>query len=715
MVMLAKALALHPNVRNPRVVIVTDRVNLDEQIWTTFQHCGKRVVKARSGPHLAELIRKREDATITTIIDKFDTVVQRGVRDPDPDVFLLVDESHRSQYGLSHARMRQVFPNACMIGFTGTPLLKAEKSTAVRFGGFIHTYSMRQAVEDGTVVPLLYEGRMAELGVNQAGIDTWFERVTKDLTGDQKQDLKHKFSRAEAFSQAEQRVRQIAYDLGEHYRANFQGHGFKAQLATVSKAMALKYKRALDEFGVVTSEVVISPPDTREGTTAVDGPIPEVEAFWKRMMARYGSEEAYNREVRASFAKEDGVELLIVVDKLLVGFDEPRNTVLYIDKPLQDHAILQAIARVNRLFEGKDFGYIVDYRGVLGELNAAMETYNALEGFDPDDVAGTLTDIAAEIAELPQRHSALWAVFAPVPNQQDIEALQQFLAPEDVRQRFYDALTAYAKTLKVALSAVRFHEETPADQVRRYQRDLRFFHDLRMAVRQRYAETIDYKDYELRVAKLLDTHVTSTEVMKLGEAVNIFDVEAFQVEVDKLETPAARADTIAYHLKRTLTETMDRDPAFYAKFSRLIQDAIDAYRQGRIDEITYLKTVTGYQQTVQQGHDDATPAKLRPYRDAGAFYGLLTEPESPCATPDCPAALPEALVELAIGFEQVVEQMRVRDWVGNPDVQRAMKREMDDLLYDTVRAHGMKLTDGEMNYLIDGVLEIAKSREGMGR
>ncbi len=418
MVMLAKALAIHPGVRTPRVIIVTDRVNLDEQIWTTFTHCGKRVVKAKSGPDLADLIWRRVDAAITTIIDKFDTVVQRGMADPDPDVFLLVDESHRSQYGLSHARMRQVFPNACMIGFTGTPLLKAEKSTAAKFGGFIHTYSMRQAVEDHTVVPLLYEGRMAELGVDQAGIDTWFERVTRDLTDDQKLDLKRKFSRAEAFSQADQRVRQIAYDLGEHYRANFQGQGFKAQLATVSKAMALKYQRYLDEFGVLTSEAVISPPDTREGTTAVDGPVPEVEAFWKRVMDRFGSEEAYNREILASFAKEDGVELLIVVDKLLVGFDEPRNTVLYIDKPLQDHAILQAIARVNRLFEGKDFGYIVDYRGVLGELNAAMETYNALEGFDAEDLVGALTDISTEIAMLPERHTVLWAVFAPVANKQ---------------------------------------------------------------------------------------------------------------------------------------------------------------------------------------------------------------------------------------------------------------------------------------------------------
>ena len=377
---------------------------------------------------------------------------------------MLVDESHRSQYGSAHAKMRQVLPHACYIGFTGTPLLKAEKSTAAKFGGFIHSYSMRRAVEDKAVVPLLYEGRMAELDVDQGGIDKWFERVTQGLTDEQRADLKRKFSRAEAISAAEQRVKQIAYDLSDHFSRNFGGTGFKAQLATASKALALKYKRYLDEFGLVTSTVVISPPDTREGNEEVDeAKTPEVEAFWKRMMERYRTEEAYIREIKEDFGRADGVEVLIVVDKLLVGFDEPRNTVLYVDKPLKEHALLQAIARVNRLYEGKDFGYVIDYRGVLGELNAAMQTYNALEGYDSADIAGTITDVSAEIARLPGLHSELWAIFNPVPNKQDVEALQRFLAPEDLRQEFYDALTAYAKTLGVALGAVAFHNDTPPD------------------------------------------------------------------------------------------------------------------------------------------------------------------------------------------------------------------------------------------------------------
>ena len=714
MVMLAKALALHPNIKNPRVVIVTDRVNLDTQIWGTFRSCGKHVKRARSGRGLAGLIRNGKADIITTVIDKFDTVATREkVRNNNANVFVLVDESHRSQYGTTHAKMRQVFRDACYIGFTGTPLLKKEKSTARKFGGFIHKYTMRQAVQDGTVVPLLYEGRMAELAVDQGAIDQWFERVTEGLSDDQKRDLKRKFSRDEEISRAEQRIRQIAYDISDHYRRNFQDSGFKAQLATDSKAMALKYKQCLDDFGIVTSEVLISPPDTREGHESVDGPAPADEAFWKRMMNQYGDEEAYNREIKESFSRPDGVEILIVVDKLLVGFDEPRNTVLYIDKPLKEHGLLQAIARVNRLFEGKDFGYVVDYRGVLGELNEAMETYNALEGYDAEDVKGTISDVASEIDQLPQRHSELRDVFKTVQNKQDIEALQQFLAPEDVRQRFYSALTAYARTLKVALSAVQFHEQTPQAQIETYKRDLRFFHNLRIAVKQRYAETIDYADYEERVRNLLDSHIKSSEVATVVNQVDIFDAEGFQAEVDKLKTPAAKADTIAHRVKRTVTENMEKDPAFYEKFSRLIEDTIKAYREGRLNEAEYLKKAEEILHKVQTGHDTDTPQKLHRYRDAPAYYGIIRDPMSQYTVNDPDVEMNDLMADVAIRLEEIVEDHKIRDWTTNPDVESDIKRAMDEYLYSIKGRYDVPLSRGDIEVILDGVVDTAKQRDRM--
>lgn len=712
MVMLAKALSLHSSIPNSRIILVTDRIDLDDQIWKTFVACGKTVHKAASGPDLVATVQLGKTDIITVIINKFESAVGTGYKDNDPNIFVLVDESHRSQYGSFHSKMRQLFPNACYIGFTGTPLLKAEKSTALKFGDFIHKYPMQQAVGDGAVVPLLYEGRMAELDVNQAQIDQWFERVTRPLTDDQKRDLKQKFSRAEAVSRTEQRIQQIAYDITEHYRANFKHSGFKAQLAADSKETALLYKKYLDEFGDVTSEVVISPPDTREGNTEVDNTAsPAIEAFWKRMMERFGNEENYLREIKSSFAKADGVELLIVVDKLLTGFDEPRNTVLYIDKPLKEHSLLQAISRVNRLFEGKEFGYIIDYRGVLGELNAALNTYNALAAFDTEDVAGIIADTSEEVKKLPQYHAALWDVFKEVGNKQDTEALERLLEPEDRRLQFYEALTAFARCLKVALSTVYFYQQTPESQVNHYKADFRFFHNLRISVRQRYAETIDYKDYEQKVRNLMNQHITSSEVKPLTELVNIFDREAFAAELEKVEGAAAKADTIANRVKKTITERMEQDPAAYKRFSELISETIEAYRTGRLNELEYFKQAHEILEQVQQGTDTSIPTRLYHYQHARAFYGVLQGVLGASVGGLEDLAPEELLADMAIEIERLIEARKIRDWVGNPDIHKAMMNDIEDYLYQMKAKYNLSVSVVEMDLVLEQVLEVAKQRD----
>lgn len=711
MVMFAKALALHPTITNPRIILVTDRVDLDDQIWRTFKNCGKSVHKAASGGDLVTAVRGGKYDVITTVINKFEKGAGEGFRDPDPNIFVLVDESHRSQYGSFHAKMRKIFPNACYIGFTGTPLTKGEKATVAKFGSFIHTYPMQQAVADGAVVPLLYEGRMAELGVNQAQIDQWFERVTRTLSDDQKRDLKRKFSRAEAVSRTEQRIQQIAYDITEHYTANFQGTGLKAQLAAASKEMAILYKQYLDEFGGVSSEVIISPPDTREGTEEVDSPTaPVVEAFWKRMMARYGTEDDYVREIKGSFSRADGVEILIVVDKLLTGFDEPRNTVLYIDKPLKEHSLLQAIARVNRLFEGKDFGYIIDYRGVLGELNAALNTYSALADFDTDDVAGMITDTSEVVAQLPEAHAAVWDVFRTVPNKQDTEALERSLEAEDRRAEFYEALSAFARALKVSLATVSFYEQTPERDINRYKADFAFFHNLRVSVRQRYAETVDYKEYEQKVRNLMNQHISSDGAEPITELVNIFDAEAFAAEVERIEGAAAKADTIANRVKKTLIAHLDEDPITYRRFSQLLTETIEAYRAGRLSELDYLKQAQAILAQVQQGTDRTTPTQLQRYHDAPAYYGVLQQELGTGA--DRPAAVGDTeLADMAIAIEQLIEARKIRDWTRNRDIQKAMMNDIEDYLYSVTELRS-QLNDGAvLDRVLEQLVDIAKQRD----
>lgn len=373
MVMLAESLALDRAIDDYKIILVTDRVDLDDQIYKTFHHCGTQPVQAKTGKHLAELLRDNKARIITTVIDKFELALGKaGVRDENPDIFVLVDESHRGQYGELHAKMKKALPNACFIGFTGTPVTKKDKNTIERFGGLIDTYTIEQAVEDKAVVPLLYEGRHVDQKVDSEAVDSWFERITASLSAEQKRDLKKKFSSSDQLNKAEQKVMRIAWDVSEHFRDNWQGTPYKAQLVAQDKATALLYKKFLDEFDMVTSEVLISGPDDREGEEDVhEESKGEVKAFWKAMMAKYGGEKEYNRQVISAFKHADAPEIIIVVDKLLTGFDAPRNTVLYLTRRLKGHALLQAIARVNRLFDGKDFGYIIDYRGVLQNLDEA--------------------------------------------------------------------------------------------------------------------------------------------------------------------------------------------------------------------------------------------------------------------------------------------------------------------------------------------------------
>ena len=712
MVMLAKVLSLRPEITNPKVILVTDRVNLDKQIHNTFRACGKNVVKAASGEHLARLVRDASVDIITTIIDKFEGVNRRNDPDPSINIFVLVDESHRSQYGVTHATMRLVFPNACYIGFTGTPLLKKEKSTAARFGSFIHSYSIRQAVIDEAVVPLLYEGRMAELEQNQASIDLWFERVTKDLTEEQKVDLKRKFSRKDAVNQADQRIQQIAYDIIEHYTANFKGTGFKAQLAAQSKAIALKYKEYLDDFGGIRSAVIISPPDTREGNETVNESVtPKLQAFWNSVIAQYGTEEKYEDAMLDSFSHETGIELLIVVDKLLAGFDEPRNTVLYLDKPLKEHGLLQAISRVNRLFEGKQFGYIVDYRGVLGELNETLQTYDALAGFDPEDVIGTIFDVGQVIAQLPQLHSALWSIFQPVANKQDVEQLERFLEPENRRQEFYKALQAYAKALQVALATVEFFRSTPEDDVNRYKRDLAFFNNLRSSVKLRYAETIDYGVYEKQIRKLMDRHIASPTVVAITEQVNIFDTEAFEAVVEQAGGQAAKADTIAYQMKRTISEKMEQDPAFYKKFSDLIEETIEAYKQERIEEAEYYRQTKRLYSTFTEGRETLLPTNLRHRKHAAAYYGIVGESLKNHASTGLDVDVLAA--DMALQVEEIIEQMKIRDWAYNSDVQNRMRNALDDCLIEFKEQHRLPLTWNEIDAIVEQIVHTAKKRNNL--
>ncbi len=713
MVMLAKQIArLH--LPNYKVVLVTDRVDLDDQIYRTFTHCDMEPSRAKSGRDLAKLLQGSTGRVITTVIDKFENAVLKGkLRIERDNIFVLVDESHRGQYKTMHSRMRKALPKGCFIGFTGTPVKRKEKDTINKFGGLIQpTYTIRTAVDDKAVVPLLYEGRDVEQRVDRESIDRWFDIITDNLSKDQKADLKRKFATTDQLNKAEQKVREIALDISMHYRDNWQGTPYKAQLVTQDKATALLYKRFLDEFGMVTSEVLISGPDDREGNEEVEideEDLPEIQRFWKKMMARHGSEEQYNKNVINSFKHGDSPEIIIVVDKLLTGFDAPRNTVLYLTRILKDHTLLQAIARVNRLYEGKDFGYIIDYRGILANLKKAFDFYKELEDADQQELEMSLTDVAEEIEKLPRRHTDLLNLFQDIKNKQDEEQYELKLADDEIRGQFYECLRDYARSLSMAFGSLKFMELTPDEKVERYRKDMKFFIQLRASVKRRYAEVVDFKEYESKIQKLLDTHVATGGVEKVTSLVNIFEKEAFEKELEALEgkSIASKADTIAHRTKKTIQERMDDDPAFYAKFSKMLEDAIEAFRQKRLADAEYLSKVTEIAEAIRTRRGVGLPAELQNHEVAQAFYGIAKEIFANHQSSGLDLSALAATAALQI--DEIIRNRKIVNWTNNTDVQNQMQNEIEDYLHE-LEGEGLDLSFDEIDPLLEKCLDIARRR-----
>lgn len=715
MVMLAKNLMYCKNIPAPRIILVTDRTDLDEQLGDTFKHCGITPVRATSGKNLLDLISEKRASVITTLIHKFDKAAGvRKFQDDSSDIFVLVDESHRTQFGSFAAKMRQMFPKACYIGFTGTPLLKKEKNNFQRFGGLIRpTYTISQAVVDKAVVPLLYEGRLVELTQNKEAIDLWFERHTKDLNDEQKADLKKKYARADMLQKTEQVIYMRAFDINEHYKNNWQGTGFKGQLVAADKKTAVKFKQFFDEFGDVSTEVLISGVDTRDSYTDIfEDPSEIVDAFWKKMMAKYKDEKEYNDKIIDAFKHGEEPEIIIVVDKLLTGFDAPCNTVLYLCRPLKEHTLLQAIARVNRLCDGKDFGFIIDYADVLENLDKALTNYQALADFDQEDLDGALVSVSSEIDFLPQKYSALVDIFNPIRGSYDENAYEEFLADDDLRQLFYERLRDYAKTLGISLSSEIFLADTELVDIERYKNTLKRFEKLRKAVQYRYAEVIDYKDYEPKIQKLLDTHIHADTVTRLNEPTYIINENTglLNVAEDSAgKSVAAYADRIASLAKKSISEKMEEDPAFYTKFSVLIQNVIDAYRQKQISDLEYLKQITEAKKKLDAKEHDDVPAILENNDNAIAAYGVIHPILSKLGLDD--AQLKELSAECAAAFDKIIDSNSKVNFWNDEDAINNVKDLMDDYFYDVVRDEkGISIPSNIMDQVIEKVLFIERKR-----
>lgn len=720
MVMLGRALALDKGITNPRIIIVTDRDDLDKQIKGTFKSCEMEPRRATSGADLVTLVRNKAPL-ITTIINKFDTALRGNeVGEQDANIFVLVDESHRTQTGRygGHSqfatKMRRLLPKACYLGFTGTPLLKKDKNTLSTFGGLIHKYAIDEAVADGAVVPLLYEGRLVEQQVTGNVIDRWFEKISEGLTDSQKSDLKRKFSRMDALGNTQQAIRAKAFDISEHFRQHWQGTGFKAQLVAPSKAAAVRFKEMLDEIGHIASDVIISPPDDNEGNEEVDKDSKDlVRGFWDRMMAKYKTEDEYNRQIIDAFKGSGDPEILIVVSKLLTGFDAPRNTVLYVCKPLREHNLLQAIARVNRLYEGdegeKQFGFIIDYEGLLGELDRALTTYSAFDGYDAGDVLGTVHDVREEIRKLPQLHEQLWDLFKSVKNKKDMEQFEQYLADEAIRHDFYERLRAFSRCLHISMSSDKLLDVFDENRIDGMKRDWKQFTELKRSVQLRFQEVVDLKEFEPKIQKLLDDHVVAMPAETIISLVNINDADALKAVVDENGvSDASKADRIASATRRVITEKMEEDPTFYKEFSELLEETIRDYREKRLSERDYLQHVIDLASKVaRKERGGSLPEAVRNSEDGQAFYGILAgKLVGPAG--DIGA---DATADIALSVIGIIKQHHIVDVWSNDVAQNNMHNAIDDYFFDVLRDElGIELPVDVLDDIETKIMALARAR-----
>lgn len=710
MVMLAKYILMELRDCHPRVVIVTDRKELDAQIAATFAHTRLTPARATSGRHLVELVNSARADVITSIINKFNTVERQEIKNPSRDIFVLVDESHRSNYGLMATRMRSVFPNACYIGFTGTPLMKSEKNTMARFGRLIHKYTIRDGVEDGAIVPLIYEGRFVEQKVDEENIDLWFRQTTRRLTEAQREDLRKKWSSIRRLTSTDARIKRIALDISEHFIEGYKDTGFKAMLATNYKRDAIRYLQCFEQFGDLSCAVVISPPDMREGVDDVDeGADDLVVSFWNKMMRQYGDADRYEEAIKNRFCDGE-IDILIVCSKLLTGFDAPLCQVLYIDKELKEHGLLQAIARTNRLHEGKDYGLIVDYRGLIEKLDTAMDMYSGagLENFDGGDLKGVVVDVMSAVGNLRSAYTQLVEFFAPVGSISDTEAVEVFLADDKMRQDFYTLLCAFGRALNLVLNAEQAYNALGKEERQKYQDTFIFFSKVRRSVKLQYCDAIDNAEYEPLMQNLLDTHLSVAGLKKITSPIDILNKDDFEKELEELGSLRSKADAIASRMTRSISEKRDENPAYYDSFSKRIRDALALYREKVISEAEYLAKMRTIMGDYHAGRSTVSyPERIKNNVHAQAFYGVLAalfdEVEDERITPDFVAEVSEEITKIVASHSRV-------DWTNNKTIHDRISQDIDDLFYKYEKERGLKLSFDLIDKVIDNVKTVALRR-----
>ena len=715
-------------IREPRFIMVTDRVNLDKQIRDNFIHTQMSPHRAKTGKGLIELLQDNSNTVITALVNKFEAAVKQEYCNDSKNVFLFIDEGHRTQYGKLNLYMNKVLPNAVKIAFTGTPLIQKQpkdtsrkivpaKDTYAKFGPLIDKYTLQDAIDDKVTVPIVYEGRVIPQEVTSQQINEHLKHITVGLTEDARKDLEVKYSRFVTLAQTEQRLNMIAFDLHEHFVHYVRPKGFKAMLTCSSRAEAVQLFYKLRGLGGITPAVVITPNSAKEGDDETNTPqsLKTIAEFFRKEVDPLfkNNYDAYEDSVTGRFTDPDGdVDLLIVKDKLLTGFDAPIAAVLYVDKKLQDHTLLQAIARVNRVYTDKDFGLVVDYIGIFKKLNSALDLYSdeqsGMNLFDRTEIQSAIATINDEKTKLEALYQELWDIFDGIDrNETSANVWQERLREYDLRRDFYEKLSAFAKMVDFLYSSYELFEQVGFERAEMYRKDYLFFKKLKDSVTLRFNDSVDFSRYEDGIRQLLNTYVHAEDAKTLIEPLDITNKEKMQEQLARLGSDEAKAEAIQTRQVEVLESQRYVDPIRYMTFMERINKTLQDYQEKRNGE-KYLSAMEKMAEDYRTGRSSVEyPENIVDDGDAKSFYGAV------CAgikkSLDGQEVEPsESLGKLALDIKAIIVGHAKRDWRDNVIVHRNMKKALDDWLFDYMEDQKLDWPLDTIDIIIDEIMMIAK-------
>lgn len=550
MVFLSQKMRRDPVLSQYKLVFITDRTQLDNQLTATFGRAqDETVYQAKSVTHLKELLRKDSSDIITATIQKFSDMSEgydSEVLNDSDKVIVLADEAHRTQHGTLGLTLNTALPNAPKIAFTGTPLLKTEKTTK-EFGSYIDKYTIEQAVQDGATIQILYEGREANIKVTGDSLDSLFDEYFSDKSDEEKVAIKKKFGTVRAVLEAPQRIRRVCIDILKHYREHIQPNGFKAMIVTSSRNAAIIYKEMMDELGSPECAVIIS------------GDHNDEKRYWD-----YTDGQKHKQQIE-QFKKPIGggegqsnLSFLIVKDMLLTGFDAPIAQVMYLDRKLTDHNLLQAIARVNRTSKNKFRGYIVDYYGLSDYLTEALEM------FSNDDVEGALIDLKDEIPKLKNAHTRVMQHFKGM-DLDDLDECILSLDDEIKRQQFQTDFRRFSKQMDIIL---------PDESARPFLGDLKKLGKISVGARNLYRdEQLDIAGAGEKVRKLIEEHIYSTGIAPKIPPMDLLDGD-YKKKLNEHKSDRAKASEIEHAIKNHIKVNIEEDPEYYKSLSERLEKII---------------------------------------------------------------------------------------------------------------------------------------------